>query len=439
MTSKMTLPRGDGAPESVGAVRVTGLSYGPHALARSDGKVLFVRGAVPGDLVTVGIREEHRSYAYAEVTSVIEPSSDRCSPPCPYLPRCGGCPWQHIRYPAQLQAKEANVRDHLSRAVDLAAAEWRPMLLAYSELGYRHRLSLRVADGQIGFFAAASHQLVPVDHCLLAEPVLEGAIPCARDWIRGLRSEVRRLEILLAADGQRWVFCAEAEGRLVVLDDAVCRGFLQSNARVAGVVMRGRKSRRVWGDDRCAIEIDDGLGALRWTTRAGTFTQVTRAGNRQLVRAVLEAGRLRAGERVLDLYAGGGNLSLPIARRVAAVTAVERNALAVEDGEAGAAALGIGNCEFRRKSAAAGVAEARRRHERYDAVVLDPPRSGAAETIAGLLQLASHRLVYVACDPATLARDLGRLATRYRVTSVQPIDLFPQTYHVETVVAAELA
>ena len=415
------------------AVQVTALAYGPHAVARRDGKVMFIRGAVPGDTVTIAVREERRSYAYADVTAVVHPSPDRRVPPCPYLPRCGGCPWQHIAYPAQLRAKEAIVREHLARAVDLADAEYRRIIPAPHEFGYRHRLSLRVADRRVGFFAGGSHALVPVTRCLLGEAALDEAIPIAEKWIGRLRSAVGRLEVLTAVDGVRWVFAAQTEGPVAANDDDTSTEFLATQSNVAGLVLRGKRARRAWGDDRCALEVEPGL---TWLIRAGTFSQVTRLGNRVLVAAVLEAGEFRAGQRVLDLFAGAGNLSLPMARRGARVVAIEQAATAVEDGIANARTLGIGGCEFRRLSAAEAITAAVRAGERYDTIVLDPPRSGAADVMPGIVTLAPARVVYVSCDPATLARDLRVLAPRYRVIRVQPVDLFPQTYHVETVVTA---
>ena len=419
--------------EASEALEVTGLAYGPHAIARRGGKVMFIRGAVPGDTVTIAVREERRAYAYAEVTAVLHPSPDRRDPPCPYLPRCGGCPWQHIAYDAQLRAKAAIVRDHLTRAIDTQDIEWDGIIPADEEFHYRHRLSLRVANGQVGFFAGGSHELVPVERCVLGEPALDDAIPVAQQWIGRLRSGVGRLEILLAADGARWVLAAEAEGTLASHDDRVSAEFLAAQVRVAGLVLRGRRMRRVWGDDRCRLEIEPELG---WSVRAGTFSQVTRSGNRVLVRAVMGAGAFTNGQRVLDVYAGAGNLSLPIARRVATVVAIEQSALAVEDGVANARALGLSNCEFRRQSAVEGIAAAASARECYDTIVLDPPRSGAADAMPAIVRLAPTRIVYVSCDPTTLARDLRRLVPHYRVIRVQPIDLFPQTYHVETVVTA---
>ena len=415
---------------TMSAARIESLAHGPHGIARIDGKVHFVRQTVPGDEVEIEVEEDHRAYAYARVTRLVVAGAARRAAPCVYLPRCGGCPWQHIAYDTQAAAKETTVRELLVRVGGLDASVVRPILRAATEYGYRRRLSLRVEDGQIGFLAAASHDVVPIERCLIAQDRLDGAIPLVRDWLAGLATRVKRVEVVATGEDDRVALVAQAEGELVASDADASERFLRGAPRLAALVLRGRGFRRVWGDDRVRVPLLD--GDEMWL-RAGDFSQVSDHGNAELIRCVLDQAAVASTHRVVDLYAGAGNLSLPLARRAAFVAAVERTPSSGAAGRENAHRLGLANLEHVTGTTESALKGWLRRRVRFDSVVLDPPRSGAAEAVPLLLDLAAPRVVYVSCNPATLARDLKSLSRGYRVLSVQPIDLFPQTYHVEAV------
>lgn len=412
------------------------MAYGPHAVARHDGRVVFVRGAAPHEELEVVIREDHRTFAFADAVAVTRPSAERRSPPCPYLPSCGGCPWQHLSYAAQLVAKQRTVEEQLRRigGLDVAVA---PVLASPHEFGCRRRIKLRVEHGAVGYYAAASHVLVPISHCLLAEPAVDVAIDWARALVGSLALPLRRVELIgWEAGSDRVVIVGEVAGAWADAADSDCRDWLAAHPAVRGLALHGRGWQRRWGDVRvqCEPEAD-----LLLTAHAPAFTQVNPAVNRLLVETVVRWVNPQPGQRVLDLYAGIGNLSLPLRRRGAAVVAVEQARQPAADAVANAERFPGPALRVIRDRAERAVEQLVRDGERFHAVVLDPPRSGAVGCVPALLRLAPPRLVYVACDPATLARDLALLRVRYRIEAVQPFDMFPHTYHVETAVLATLS
>jgi len=420
---------------SVEPLHVTGLTYGPHGIGRLDGKAIFVRGVVPGEDVEITVREDRGSFAFADVERVVHAAPERRVPPCVYLPRCGGCPWQHIAYAAQLRAKEQNLRDQLARIGGLADAPVLPIIASPREFGYRSRLTLRTAGGRVGFYAAASHELVEVEHCLLAGDAVDRAMRAAADLVEHCATNIRRVEIAQRGAQPGVVVVGEIEGPFKHADGPVIVDWLARHADVHGLVLHGKRWRRVWGDEWTTVSPEYGLTLQ---ARAGGFTQVNPGANRLLVETVLSLGGFAPHDRVLDLYAGIGNLSIPIARRAGHVVAVERDRVAADDARRNAASSAAANCDVWPMAAHVGMRQLRRQHQSFDVVVLDPPRSGAAEIIDDLLTMQPPRIVYVSCNPSTLARDLKRLATRYRVDAVQPIDFFPHSYHSEAVVRAVL-
>jgi len=400
---------------------IDSLAAGGDAVGRAgDGRVVFVPYAAPGDRVRARVVESKRQYARAELISVASASPERVEPPCPLFRErtCGGCAWQHVAHPAQARAKHAiaasALRRPIARGLDLL-----PIEAPVEPYGWRRRARLhwdRPASSPsalIGFVAPRSHRLTRVDACPQLEPALEGALePLHRVLGPGLfqRGEIDLLaspsgDVQVAVRGPCQRGAAEA---------------LLGQGGVVGVIL----GRHVFGES--ALEIEPG----QWG-QADRFAQASRAGNRALLAAVDRAAGPRAGARVLELHAGSGNLTRVLADGAAGVLAV--------DGRPGRPSAEP-NVVWRTGEVAEVADQLAAAGERFDLVALDPPREGARSLCQSIAALGPRRIVYVSCDPATLARDLDQLAELgYAARWAQPIDLMPQTAHIEVVVALDRA
>ncbi len=416
-------------------VTIDALSHGPAGVGRVDGKVIFVPGTVPGDVVEVVIDEEKKRYATGHVVQLLQPSAQRRTPPCPYVARCGGCPWQHVSYAEQLRAKEMTVQEQLRRIGGIAEPPILPIIPAPQEWHYRHRIRLHGQDGRFGFSPPHSHEVVEIESCLIAREDVAAQLDTARTWGATLRTAVRQIEILggePSASISSIVLVGTADGSFQPQDAETCTIFLAAHPQIAGLVLVGDRWRRSWGNMAVSFVPEADSGTLQ--VNHGTFTQVNPAGNRALITSVLTLGAFHNQQKVIELYCGAGNLSLPIARRVHSLIGIEHDREAVADAHANAARMGQTNTRFITASVYAGIQQLLREGVQGDVIVLDPPRAGVAEVIDAVPRFGARAVIYVSCDPATLARDLRRLHTHgYRLHAVQPVDLFPQTYHVETV------
>ena len=394
--------KGRGLREPV-RLRAESLAFGGDAVARdADGRVVLVPLVAPGDLALVKLTEEKKGFARGELVRVLEPGPARVVPPCPLFGRCGGCQWQHVDYPAQVAAKGEVVARAL-RAEVARGAVLEPPLAAPAPYGYRRRARLAVRPGGVmGFRARRSHEVVDVAACPALEPVLERALAALRAGLGPLLARACTLHLGLEADGVHAALDVPAEGARAAAEALVAAGAL------AGVAF------------------SDGLVGSRGA--ADEFAQAQEAQNQVLCARVAEWAR-PAGARVLELYAGAGNLTEALlAAGAAEVLAVEEAGPAVERARARLGAAPVRFETARAEDAAARAGD-------FDVVVLDPPRTGALEVARALTDVAGPaRIVYVSCDPMTLARDIAVLtAGAWRLERAQAIDMMPQTFHVETV------
>ncbi|MGH7834368.1 MAG: 23S rRNA (uracil(1939)-C(5))-methyltransferase RlmD [Candidatus Binatia bacterium] len=411
-------------------LKIDSLSYGPYGVGRDNHKVVFVPLTVPGDEVDVRLEDKGR-YAVGALLEIARPSLKRRTAPCVYFGRCGGCPWQHVAYEEQLAAKEKIVKDALGRIGKLKDFECLPIVPSPREYGYRHRLRLQCDPSRrVGFHRSFTHELIEVESCLISEPKVERRIPSARNLVQALKTPLEWLEIVGDDETENAIFVAKAAAKLSEEDAAACERLFDGGS-IKGIVVFGRGWRRSWGDVRTRIS----AGEKPYPeVEADVFTQVNRQGNLLLVAEVLGWGAFTAADRVLELYCGAGNFTLPIARLCREVVAVEGSAAAVKSGEANSRALGLRNIRW----IAADVTRAlkdlsARRTQKFSKVLLNPPRFGAKGLEKHPALLRAEKILYVSCDPSTLARDLASLTkTGYTLTRVRPFDLFPHTFHVET-------
>ncbi|MGO8803979.1 class I SAM-dependent RNA methyltransferase [Candidatus Binatus sp.] len=407
------------------------MTFGPFGVGRRDGKAVMVAGAVAGDRLDVEIVSERRDYAVAKIREMLHASADRRAAPCPYLPRCGGCDWQHIDYGAQVRFKGEVVARELGHALGVAIDPAGLVEPAPAEFGYRSRIRLRVgAKGVLGFYSAGSNTIVEIDSCMVAEPGIRMPLHLARSL--GKRVE----EIEVVRDGAREVQVAHLKKPAAEEDLRRAGNVLESDREIAGIVLRSATHRATVGDSAVAIELEAGLSI---EVDADFFSQVNRAQNQKLVASVMEMAAIRESPAVLDLFCGAGNFSLPASRRGARVTGVDADAGAIAAAARNAARFKFRDAQFVAMKASATADFLHRARYRPEVIILDPPRTGAPDLMEPIIKLRAPGVIYVSCDVTTLARDLRVLAAAgYKINRVRGFDFFPNTHHVEIAVHALL-
>jgi 23S rRNA (uracil1939-C5)-methyltransferase len=412
-------------------IEISAMTFGVFGVGRIGGKAVMVPGAVVGDHLDVEIVSERRDYSVAKIREVVRASAERRVAPCPYLPRCGGCDWQHIEYQAQVRFKGEVVARELSHALGIEIDPAGLVEQAPAEFGYRSRIRLRVgAKGALGFYEAASNTIVEIDSCMVAEAGMRMPAHLARSL--GKRVE----EIEVVRDGAREVQVAHLKKPPTEEDLRRARNVLESDGEIAGIVLRAGTSRSTVGDATISIELEDRLSI---EVDADLFSQVNRAQNRKLVASVMEMAAIHESSAVLDLYCGAGNFSMPAARRGARVTGVDDDAGAIAAAARNAERMKFNGAQFVAMKASATADFLHRARYRPEVIILDPPRTGALDLMAPILKLRAASVIYVSCDVTTLARDLRVLTgAGYKIKRVRGFDFFPNTHHVEIAVHALL-
>jgi len=441
------------------SVSIDDLAFGGDGVGRVDGYVMFVRGGIPGDRLRVHVTEARARFGRGVIEAVESPSADRVDAPCRYFGRCGGCRLQHMAYPAQLAFKEKQVRDCLERLGGLPPFELRPIVPAEETLGYRNKMEFTVASSPAGpvlglHEADRYDSVVDVERCLLQSDVMNALLAETRALARA--RNVSAYETDAGGEGRGLLrFVALREGRhsgqamvnLVAAapDIATFAPIAEElRARVPGIasvvlnVNADKSSVAVGTEEHLLLgrdTITESLGGVDFHVSANSFFQTNTVQAERLFGIVTDACALTGTETVIDLYSGTGAISLQLARKSRHVYGVELVAPAVADANRNARANGIDNCTFLAGEVRHVLPDLVRQGVRADVVVADPPRAGFhPKALTALVTLAPARIVYVSCNPSTLARDVGDLSRRgYVVDWVQPVDMFPQTPHIEAV------
>lgn len=416
-------------------VQIHALGSSGEGVAYHEGYTLFIEGALPGEEVETEITECHKRYGRGKLLRVITPSPDRVKPVCPLFGTCGGCQVMHLSYPKQLEMKRQRVAEALKRIGKIENCEVLPCLPSPNPLGYRNKIQLPVRGTEIGLYTHSTHDIVPVETCFIHSPLGDRVYREVKRIIEA--SPITGLKHILI---KSTLFTEEA---LVVLvtSQAITpqlrqaakemipfvKGVVHNWQPAAGNVILGREYTVIEGEGHLLERL---LG-LTFKVSPASFFQVNPAQAERLYATALEFAALQGDETVLDAYCGVGTMALIFARHAKKVIGVECVEEAIKDAIENAARNEIRNASF----AAANAEEYIAALKQVDVALLNPPRKGCDPAfLAGLKRLKPKKLIYVSCDPATLARDLALLMEGgYRVEKVQPVDMFPQTAHVETV------
>lgn len=412
-------------PDNTITLDLTGIAHGGSAIGRFEGRAIFVPYGIPGERVEVRIVQDKGRFAIAEIVEVLQASPDRVEAPCPHFgPRkCGGCQFQMIDYTKQIELKAQIVREQLARLGGLPDVVVHPTVPSPSSYYYRSHATFHVTyNGKLGFVSTNHRSILPIDECLLLAPALQPEFEGAKNesFVPGTR-----VRFQAGTDAEAIYF--EMGGVTDDVAEALPEQTTRNNPR--------QNKQRPAPPVEIELPEDQGSVEYRLLDRSfrcssGSFFQVNVPQAAKLVELVLERLNLQGNEHVLDLYSGVGLFTAFIAAGAAHVSAVELFAPAVDDAVYNLS--DYSNIDLYVDKIEAALPEIQRA---VNAAVVDPPRAGMdAAALDALVTCNPHQIVYVSCDPATLARDAKRLvAAGYTLQDVQPVDMFPQTYHIECV------
>jgi len=434
-------------------LRIDKLVMGGLGLGRlEDGLVVLVPHVLQGETVLVHPLKKKKNYLHARLLEVLEPSADRVSPPCRYFGRCGGCDFQHINNEIQAEVKNKILIEHMVRSGVLSSDDKNilfPPSQPQNYLGYRQRIRLHVdKKGVPGYHQYHSHTLEPVTSCLLAVSQLNDIFSqCLKGdlFFQLIQRHTIQIELQYSAYDNTVVLFVHKERKPSQSDRHSADQLVAELHSLKAIIFTspGSQPETVSGKKEgssSAVQLGfdqplpDGE-TLKLQFEAGGFCQVNQEQNTELINHLLDWAELSGKERVLDLFCGMGNFTLPLARKAGSATGLDLKRSSIRSARKNAENNHVFNCEFGQKTALKGIRNIVSDREQFDLVLLDPPRQGCADVIPYLPETGAKIVMYISCDPATLSRDLLLLKEHgYVVDKMKMIDMFPQTHHMETMV-----
>ena len=433
-------------------LNITDMTNDGSGIGKYDGMAIFVPLTAVGDTARVKILKVKKTYAFGKLTEIIEPSPDRAENRCPTFSQCGGCVYRHISYAAECRIKTDKVYEAIKRigGVDMPP---QPIICSEKTEHYRNKAQYPIAeDGAAGFFAFHSHRIVKCPDCALQPEIFSRITAACTDWIRDNNIRIyneekhagllRHIYIRIAEESEEIMVFAVINGKTLPCADefvsrikSVCGEKVKSiginiNTEKTNVIL-GEKCRILYGEEY----ITDILCGVRVRLSPLSFYQVNRATAERLYKKAAEYAA-PAGKTVLDLYCGAGTIGLSMANAAQKIIGVEIVPQAVTDARFNAGLNGISNAEFICSDAAGAAAELAKKGIKPDVIIVDPPRKGCSAELIGTIaeDFKPEKVVYVSCDPATLARDIKIFGEKgYTFKEYTPVDMFPRTSHVETV------
>lgn len=418
-----------------------------------DGRFAMVSGVLPGERITMGALQEKRKYVTGKALSIVEASPERITPACPYYEKCGGCDLQHATYTEQLRIKRDIFLNLLSREQALPesaiSCSVEPTLGSPAQTGYRQRIRLFVNDAcELGFRQKQSHDITPITQCLIARPELNTLLELLPDHpqFNKLLAHTQEIELLHNPANDQVTLLAHFSRKPRPTDLKLAKELTSNIGILERLFFIGEGYPLV----QASPDTEDKLfrttlpslvpntNPLSIGWEVGGFCQVNLEQNVQMVKLASTLAGVTKEDTVLDLFCGAGNFSLPLAQQANSLLGIEGQGSAIRSAKTNGSANNLTNCTFIKQPIEKGVGELIKEGRQFDCVILDPPRLGIPGMGQHIAQLCTKRLVYISCDPATLTRDLADLTTNgFAIRHIQPVDMFPQTHHIEMVVLLE--